>query len=188
MGLYLYNGGLLAKDGALATSQACCCTGCEPCDTCYFPPERYEPQTQTAEGKCAVYGTTTSSAGQGFTTTLPAGVTWKTGYPDALSGCNWRIVIDELREDCCAENCTVNGVPGQVLMWTRFRQKYRLMSIKCPTATEPATMIDLTAQALSGTLEVEYDNLAPNECLDTPDCSGWLSYLSDPVPVCEGFP
>lgn len=172
-----------------------CCFGvcqptpcCPPCPECSHPSYQYETVPSSDPAGCGdSSGYYSSSRSQNFSAVLPAGVSWKPGYPAALGTCNYTVLIDSLSVACCHTNCTVGGIPGQTLYYTRYRSRYRLLVLQCPTETEPASYLDVTALALQGDLEIEWQQDV--DCVGEPTaCTSWLSYYGTPVPVCNEFP
>lgn len=167
-----------------------CCVAnpCDQCLSCDFPGPRAETVFSEIPAPCAGAAVNHASfRSQSCTMSLPAGVSWNPGYPDKIEQCKYCILEDAIITTCCVENCTVNGIPGQAVFYDRHRLRYRLLSIKCPTDTEPASVVDLTDTCLNGNLQIEYSSLM-NECEGVPDCAPWLEFYSDPVPVCNPLP
>ena len=172
-----------------------CCNGvcqptpcCPPCPECSTPSPLFEVVPSNEPAACGDSGGYYSSTrAQSFSTGLPAGLSWKPGYPAALGTCTYTVVTDSLSSACCHTNCTVNGVPGQTVYYTRYRQRYRLLILQCPTPSQPAAYIDITSSALLGDFEVESQQDV--DCVGEPtSCTAWLSYYGIPTPACNEFP
>jgi len=98
-----------------------------------------------------------SFSGPGLNGSLPHGLSWKDGYPAALDGCNWALVVDVVRSRC--QFNFPNGDPGCEYA---IKYRYKLFSINCDTQSYD----DLTGNAIEGELEQvdateEYQGVAP---------------------------
>jgi hypothetical protein len=129
-----------------------------------------------------------SSIGPSFT--LPDGVSWKAGYPEALFGCDWAFVVDyALISECYNCDDTPHQNVGDGIQSTRQRSKYRIMILTCPDGDESAAITDISDDALDGGNTVIESASVPDDCeggkfASTP----WLDFFPDPEPVCNEFP
>jgi hypothetical protein len=170
----------------------CCVSAppCEPCEECEFPSSQLEFSGEPLE--CFGQNSSPSFRSQDIYNGtppggLPTGVSWKSGYPAALSGCSWAFVIDSLSIDCCYEACIVNGQETN-LFSAKTRNRYRVLLLTCLDGPESATITDISSDALDGVLEPTSEG-NPENCPDPPvACTEWLDYYPDPAPVCNEFP
>lgn len=206
MTLIAWNGGPIFRDGGVGTEQACCCgeppPPCEYCNDCSWP--YYWPQLifefDEAGITCGDVGTNPSGVyqdifwvanAQAWGGNLPTGLTWKNGYPEALNGCNWALVVDRSFIYCCWENCTFGEqeVPFYSGSTPGFeRQKYRIMLLTCPDGPESVQLLDITSLAVEGDTEPEF-SYQPEGCPNPPvACTEWKDFFPTPEPVCNEFP
>ena len=162
------------------------CDECEECDFPFWWPSFLFEQG----GAIECFGTTTqnSTRGQdifrGASQGLPSGVSWKAGYPAALIGCEYALVIDSLSIDCCYENCD-GEFPS--IGAGKTRNRYRILLLTCPDGPESAQITDITDLAIEGDLEFETDQ-KPAECPGPGTCTEWFDYFPDPEPACNPLP
>lgn len=181
------------EDGLVCCDGVCqegpCENPCDSCPECGFSGSQFEQG-----GAIECFGATTQNSTRSQDVYLglppgglPAGVTWKAGYPDALAGCQWAFVIDSLSIDCCYEDCFINGALS-TLISGKTRNRYRIMLLTCPDGPGSEQITDITALAIDGDLEFETDTSA-DVCPGPPvACTAWLDYFPDPVPDCNEFP
>jgi hypothetical protein len=141
------------------------CDPCQPCDDCSWPASRNEGVECFITPCCYFPYSNVNSRDQTFSSTLPPGISWKTGYPDALDLCNWRWCADSVNAQCYDSNANA----CRVITKTR----YKLLALDCDTESA----VDLTSTAATGTFETT----SSGACTSGPD---FPSYFDDPVPVC----
>ncbi len=205
MGLYRYEGKLLVRGGALATSSDCCCGGpppCVPCpeNVCDFPAGILYDYLNVPGLNCQAFTTWDSqvyrvinkaSAGTpGNPFLLPEGLSWKSGYPDALFGCTWASVVHRrLRAQCyqCGDEITNDGSEQQFF---GQQSKFRIVQLVCAGGPESAEILDLTSDAVEGDVDRDDTVFQGNPgCSSTPFAvTPWLPFFPDPEPVCNEFP
>lgn len=166
-----------------------CENPCDSCDDCGFSGSQFE---QGGAIECFGFGTQNSTRAQDVYLGLPpggmpAGVTWKDGYPSALDECQWAFIVDSLSIDCCYEGCIINGVEGNTF-GSKTRNRYRVILLTCPDGPGSEQVTDITSLAIQGELEFETDN-KPAACPGPPvACTAWFDYFPDPDPVCNPLP
>ena len=156
-----------------------CVYTCPPCPegNCYFPGsglifDGYYPCTEDVASSCCTSLGQQKSRLRLFYTTLPSGITWKAGYPDALAGCGWRWCYDEANTPCYMED------PVGCYFANKFR--WRLLVLNCAAESYD----DITSQAAEGVFEGEYaggGDRPVSDCRETPT---YLDFISGPVPIC----
>jgi len=143
------------------------CDLCYPCEDCSWPSDRSEGGIACSVSPCCEYPLSlTGSRTQSFTASLPSGISWKDGFPDALDTCNTRWCVDTSVGVCYDSNANV----------CRFitKTRYRLLALNCSTQS----MDDITEDAASGTFETT----SSGACTDGPT---FPDYFSDATPVCD---
>jgi hypothetical protein len=200
MTLITWNGGPIFRDGAVSTEQACCCDTpppppppCDPCEGCEFPTGVLDNTVEPGGLNCQAFVPWYSNVRQSLYTgpTLPDGVAWKDGYPEALFGVEWRLVSDFAIVSDCYMCGDTNENNGSELQGLRQRYRYRIMVLCCPNGDESAQITDITADALEGDLEGELNfPPVPQDGCSTERFAStdWLDFFPDPEPVCNEFP
>jgi len=172
-------GGIWVYDGQCEReSGSCDPSDCEPCEECEWPSNRTENDTAGNSVDCGTGGEKVTQVSQTITPagSLPAGVSWQSGFPGKIESCNWAIVEDKVIQYACYADCEQFG--------TRTTTTYRLMVINCTT---PPSITDITSLALSGSTST-VTNQIPAGCSGFPDRTRLRPFLSDPEPICNEFP
>lgn len=168
-------------------------TPCVPCPECEWPESRFE------------YGEFEDACDEGFSLrsfrsqdayvaggfSLPSGVTWKPGYPDALVGaggiCNYALVVDSSVVDCCYNNCENPPAP-ELLIGAVTEFRYRIMLVTCDEGGENAVVTDITDDAVEGVLSGTMEPALVSGCGEPFACTTSLGFYPDPEPECNPLP
>lgn len=97
---------------------------------------------------------------------MPIGVSWKPGYPQAITDCYPKWIIDEAYGVCYfGSNNSCNFI---------IRRRIRLLAIDCSNLQ----VVDITEEAAEGIFTSETPSA---DCTSGPDIP---SFFDDPVPSC----
>jgi hypothetical protein len=200
VGLYRYDGKLLVRGNALATSSDCCCGGdsCLECALrCTFPEGQSVTIDRPGTGQCEAFPLVYEGVAREFQgqTAFPvwgaerAPPTFKPGMQGKLGAetCPWVFCEDfRYRAWCCPIPTQSGGTLGSV----DYQWRFRILFIVCPEDGEPYVE-DRSDEYLAFTHFQEL--LGPEtgwwgECLSPPEKGPYPDWFPDPEPVCNEFP
>ena len=181
--------GPILKNGAIGTESACCCNPCACVSSCSLA--RGTESVQYTTSNCPNTNFPPNNLGHfqeqeiGFLEDLPGGygVSLKTGY--ISQGCGRTFFVRDYKQSYeCWSSYNNPGVPfpsGKVV------NRFKAFELRC-TGGNSAQLVDVSSDALTGTLETEflYSSLSLQNDPDKYFFSEfpYPPFLADPTPNC----
>jgi hypothetical protein len=190
MPLYVQNGKLIQKAGTLGTSAGCCCgKSCNCLSSCSLTQGTVSFTYTTSNCPNTIYRPNNLGHIQeqkiGFLGNLPSGygVSLKTGY--ISQGCGQTFFVqDTVQSYECWSSYNYPGVPYPA---GKVKDRFKALELRCNGANS-AQLVDVSSDALTGTLEVEFLYSSVSYKID-PDKYFFSEFpyppfLADPTPNC----
>ena len=191
MPLYVQNGKLIQKAGALGTSAGCCCgkKSCNCLSSCSLARGTVSFTYTTSNCPNTIYPPNNLPHIQeqeiGFLSNLPSGygVSLKTGY--VSQGCGQTFFVRDYAQSYeCWSSYNYPGVPHPA---GKLINRFKALELRC-TGANSAQLVDVSSDALTGTLAIEfrYSSISYQKDADKYFFSEfpYPPFLAEPTPNC----